>query len=491
MKYTQALAKMAALGWKQDGTNITNRFADFDNEKLAQTAAVAGLSQGGLVGALTGYGAGKAFTKGERPDVEELPDFDPETGAYIGKSYAVPDTEEDMQKLHQRITGTAWEASAPVWLEWMLKKRKERIRNAIIKVLKDGKGNTEGMSHGEIASLVFPHVYKNDGTVARNLGFWKWKEFPVKGVFKSRPISVADIQEYEKEQKDKNIKQATFSGFKDADERMLVAKRLLLNAAMDISNREKDSFKNLFAKSPSIYYEMGWNDDNAEQAPVGRFYQKINGKDEPIALKDNVSLLAKICMELRQRNERFRGVTGELRPDMLNADYTMFKQNPNANVSILSAPEQLRKQASKPQWDPNGMDSANTEFAFKTTQVDKVLKDSLVKHYGSLLAKAYKESTGKVLENPQQHIDPRYSYIIGRAANVNPEILDKLNDFYYQRLAGWSTTGQNVDPGLAMDAAELANEDSGVYPLNYSDRKLKRDSKYVPGVKVKAELVDR
>lgn len=335
MKYTEALAKIAALGWKQDGTNITNRFADLDNERLSQTTAVVGAGQAGLVGALAGYGAGKVLTGGKRPGVEELPDFDPETGAYIGKSYAVPDTEEAMQKLHQRITGTAWEASAPKCLEWLLSKRKDRIRNSIVKALKAGNGNTKGMSSGEIASLVFPHVYKNDGTVARNLGFWRWKEFPVKGAFSSRPISLADIKEYEKKQKAKNSKQATFNGFKDEEERLLAAKRLLFNAAADISIREKDSFKNLFAKSPNIYYEMGFDDN---QSPIGRFYQKINGKDEPIALKNNVSRLAQICMELRQRNERFRGVRGELRPDMLNEDYTMFKQKPNAKVSIVSAP---------------------------------------------------------------------------------------------------------------------------------------------------------
>lgn len=153
--------------------------------------------------------------------------------------------------------------------------------------------------------------------------------------------------------------------------------------------------------------------------------------------------------------------------------------------------QQMRKQAFKPQWDPNGEDFNNTEFAFDTKQVDAALKASLKKHYASLLAKAYKASTGKALKNPEQHIDPRYSYIIGRASNVNPEVLSKLNDFYYQRIAGWSSTGQNVDPGLAMDAAELANKDSGMYPLNYRDYNMKRDSKYVPGVKVKAELVKR
>lgn len=153
--------------------------------------------------------------------------------------------------------------------------------------------------------------------------------------------------------------------------------------------------------------------------------------------------------------------------------------------------QQMRKQAFTPKWDPNGVDIDNTDFAFKTTQVDKALKDSLKKHYASLLAKAYKESTGKVLKNPQQHIDPRFNYMIGRAANVNPEILDKLNDFHYQRMAGWQTTGKNVDPGLVLDAAELANLDKGVYPLNYRTHGLKRDAKYQHRKQIQTRLVDK
>lgn len=153
--------------------------------------------------------------------------------------------------------------------------------------------------------------------------------------------------------------------------------------------------------------------------------------------------------------------------------------------------QQMRKQAFKPQWDPDGEDFNNTEFAFDTKPVDATLKDSLKKHYASLLAKAYKASTGEKLKNPEQHIDPRYSYVIGRASNVDPKILAKLSDFYRQRIAGWSTTGWNVDPGLVMDAAEMANKDSGVYPLNYRDYNLKRDSKYQHGQQVQTKLVDR
>lgn len=124
-----------------------------------------------------------------------------------------------------------------------------------------------------------------------------------------------------------------FSGFKDENERLLAAKRLLLNAAIDIQNREKDSFVNLFQRSPKIYYEMAIDSKNQ---PYGRYYQMLNGKPETIKLKNDISRLAQLCQEIRQRNAVFFGVRGELRPDMFNKTYTMFKQNPNARVSIFS-----------------------------------------------------------------------------------------------------------------------------------------------------------
>lgn len=210
-KKIAVLRKLAALGWQQDGTNITNRFADLDNERLRHSMIIAGATAagGGAVDAMLGHGSGQVLTSGKQLGVEELTDFDPETGAYIGKSYAIPHAEKDMQKLHQRITGAPWRVSAPKWLEWLLAERKERIRQSIIATLKAGKGNTKGMSNGEIASLVFPNVYKNDGTVARNLGVWRWRDFPVKGIFKARPISMTDIQEYEKTKKQEKSLQKT------------------------------------------------------------------------------------------------------------------------------------------------------------------------------------------------------------------------------------------------------------------------------------------
>jgi hypothetical protein len=162
-----------------------------------------------------------------------------------------------------------------------------------------------------------------------------------------------------------------------------------------------------------------------------------------------------------------------------------------SDIKEYEEKQTLRKKAFKPAWDENGEGYNNTEFAFNTTQVDTALKDSLKKHYANLLSKAYKASTGESLKDPEKHIDPRYSYVIGRASNVNPAVLAKLNDFYRQRVAGWSTTGWNVDPGLAMDAAEIANQDSGVYPLNYRDYGLKRDAKYQHGQQVQTKLVNK
>ena len=119
-------------------------------------------------------------------------------------------------------------------------------------------------------------------------------------------------------------------------------------------------------------------------------------------------------------------------------------------------------QASDPQpassWDPNMINQSGTEFSFDTTALNKQLDTSLRKHYAKLLATAYFKSTGKKLADPESKIDPRFSYIIGRAANVDPAVYSKLNQYYQENLGGWSSTGKNISPGLAADAVDMANQ---------------------------------
>lgn len=127
----------------------------------------------------------------------------------------------------------------------------------------------------------------------------------------------------------------------------------------------------------------------------------------------------------------------------------------------------------------------------QASEVNTLLDNSLKKHYASLLAQAYKASTGEVLKNPEQHIDPRFSYTIGRAPNVRPEILAKLKDFYKTHFSRIATTSYNMSPAVAMKAVEAANENPYVYPLGYRALGLDPNAKYETGVKIKAELVDR
>ena len=175
----RTMRKLASLGWKHDGTNITNRFADLENERTRQIGAM-----GGIAGALMTAGAhGKSA-----PVAKDIPQYDPESCAYIGKSYEVPTSEEDLQKLHKRLLGDEWEDKSPKLFRWMLADRKERIRTALRKALLKSKANVKGMSEGEIASLAFPYILKKDGTVVKNLGLWRAHEYPVKGVFKAEPL---------------------------------------------------------------------------------------------------------------------------------------------------------------------------------------------------------------------------------------------------------------------------------------------------------------
>lgn len=140
--------------------------------------------------------------------------------------------------------------------------------------------------------------------------------------------------------------------------------------------------------------------------------------------------------------------------------------------------QRMRKQAAKSSWDPNTVDLNGSQFEWNTDSLNTQLKTSLKNHYAKLLAKAYKESTGETLKNPEKHIDPKFGYVIGRGSNIRPEILAKLNDFYRDRLGGWSTTAKNVSPGLAMDAVDISNQEPWHQPYNYRDEGLEPDKNY-------------
>lgn len=190
IKTITALRKVAAkFTLPQSDKTITGMFADHDNQQTQQM----GLMYGPL-GALMTMGAYKKYKHDTR-----VPEFDPDTKAYIGRAHTLPETEEAMNELHKRIVGSKWKASAPRIFEWMMAPRKDRIKQAIIKSIVDGDANLKGLTRGEIASIVFPRILKEDGKIVNSLGF---RRYPVRGTFTSRPITHEDIEAYLKKKKD-------------------------------------------------------------------------------------------------------------------------------------------------------------------------------------------------------------------------------------------------------------------------------------------------
>jgi hypothetical protein len=188
MKYSdiQRLRKTAALGWKEDDTNITNKFHD---HLFRQSVGAAGAQFGALGGALAhGIGA----LGGGKPAREDLPDFHPEKDVYIGKAYKVPEDEQSRADLYTKLTGETWEPTAPKWMDgWLIDDRKQRILNALQKKIYKGEApGAKKLSNGELASLLYPnYVLKSDRTVATG-------PYPVKGLFNIDTITKKDIQEY-------------------------------------------------------------------------------------------------------------------------------------------------------------------------------------------------------------------------------------------------------------------------------------------------------
>lgn len=202
--------KRAAEGWAPDaGVTITQRFADYSKNQLYQTGAL-----NGLAGALAAGAASAAAAHGEQePD---LPEFDPETGAYIGQAYKVPDTEDEIGRLYAKLLGKEWSPSAPRFLEWLLAKRPERIRLALVNALKKDPSLGDALSRGELASLVFPNILKNDGSISKILSIGH--PYPTKGAFGNRPITKQDIDKYLAEHEDLSTldKRASVGAVNDA-----------------------------------------------------------------------------------------------------------------------------------------------------------------------------------------------------------------------------------------------------------------------------------
>lgn len=189
-----AAAKPVKIGLAPSNTTITRMFADKENEDMATMTASIG---GGALGAALARGV-VLSSRGKNNKIDDLPEFDPETGAYIGQAYELPKSEADMQRLHKALLGAEWQDGAPKIFRWLLGPKRDRIHDAIRDAILDKKVNTSGLSKGEIASLIFPHILKEDGNMVDSLGFWRMYTTPVKTskTLGARPITKEDIEEY-------------------------------------------------------------------------------------------------------------------------------------------------------------------------------------------------------------------------------------------------------------------------------------------------------
>lgn len=137
--------------------------------------------------------------------------------------------------------------------------------------------------------------------------------------------------------------------------------------------------------------------------------------------------------------------------------------------------EVLQKKAA---WDPGATSFNDTEFQWDTQEIQRQMHDSLKKHYVKLLANIFKRSTGKELKNPEKYIDPQFGFAVGRAANVDPKILRKLDKPLRDRLDGWSSTIKNIDPGLIMDQVDYVNSRKYYKPYNYKNYRVSKKTQF-------------
>lgn len=109
-------------------------------------------------------------------------------------------------------------------------------------------------------------------------------------------------------------------------------------------------------------------------------------------------------------------------------------------------------------WDPEGDKGAipaNAEFDYRP--MNDAIYNEINKHYIKMLLDAYRRSTGKELKDPEKQLKVRYGYALGRAPNVNPEVLAQLKPEDQKWLTGWDSDIHNVTPGVVADAVDHLN----------------------------------
>lgn len=105
-----------------------------------------------------------------------------------------------------------------------------------------------------------------------------------------------------------------------------------------------------------------------------------------------------------------------------------------------------------------------------TPYFQEAIKRAVAKYWADSLARDYKKSTKKDLENPESAIDPKFGYIVDHAPNVNKDILNKLKSKLRNKYMGNWTSPNNITPILIDDAVKNYIRHNGVYKPIVPDR---------------------
>ena len=101
--------------------------------------------------------------------------------------------------------------------------------------------------------------------------------------------------------------------------------------------------------------------------------------------------------------------------------------------------------------------------------VDTLIRSELTKHYAKLLAAAMRRAGApqEWVDHAQDFVSPSYSYAIGRAVDIHPELLSALRPEDRKALSGWNFHATNISPAMLRNAVGASNHAGrGHQPLN-------------------------
>ena len=138
------------------------------------------------------------------------------------------------------------------------------------------------------------------------------------------------------------------------------------------------------------------------------------------------------------------------------------KDKPKPKEKIISGP-------GIESWDPDYKEGIPQNYQFDYQPMNDTIYNELNKHYIKLLLDAYRRSTGKELKDPEKQLKVRYGYALGRAPNVNPDIVAQLKPEDQKWLTGWDSDIHNVTPGVVADAVDHLNNGGKYVPLMWEN----------------------